>query len=1332
MMKSRLTIQIVAGLLVLGLGVSVIAGWITKNPAPLQLHSGFIAMVFSTALCFSLVGINLLLSAIVPARAFLLQTLVGIFLALIASLNLLEYLLGIDLPVDLRDVHAWLQDDNPHPGRMPINTAIAFLLLGVILVLSRRDCRVTGAVIIQSFTLAVAFLGLAGVIGHLLQLDHLYGITATRMAVHTAVGLLVVSLGLWCQWERMSWYVRSQHLSDYDKIVVGGTGMLVIAALVIGVAGFAAQQATFEKVLRENLDQTLKTRKALFNLAVEQVVAKARLNAGRTRLFALSRALADDPANKSMRQELASIGENILESGTNAIAILDKSGQELLQLGAFAEEQSLSLDIPELSATLGWNNAFILKLQLPIMDGEEILGSLVVEEPLSPIVYQLIHEDIANQTETRVCIRQDQGLLCFPDGHSRTVYRIGLLSPHGQDLPMGLATRGESGIYKGVDSEGVNVIAAYSSLLVNELGVVVSQDTRSLLTPIREQFRWSVPLFLLLVMGCALLLHSQIKPVAARIAESERDALEKELRMRTIMDNVGEGIITLNEQGVIESFNHAACQIFGYDIEEILGQNILCLMPESMRAAHEEGMHRYLGGGEPVVVGKKGIELPGLHNNGSILQLEITINAISLSNKKLFVGIVRDIGERKQAELRLRLAKQQAEQASQAKSDFVANMSHEIRTPMNAVLGMAQLMAHTTLSAEQKKYLEMISLSGKSLLGILNDILDFSKIEAGRMDLVPVEFSLGDLLSAIANMMSVNASTKNIELAIIVDEKIPSVLCGDSHRLQQILVNLVSNAIKFTEQGEVSLHVSLLEQSENDVRVRFQVRDTGIGMTEAQLARLFSPFTQADSSTTRKFGGTGLGLVISRKLAELMHGSINVRSVYGQGSEFELQIPFGVPAAASIVTHRSLTFSHKLRLLIVEDNQTNLDALKKIMQTWHWQATSVNTGKEAVEMLRNNSEPQQDYDAILVDWQMPGMSGIQTIDALRSLLGKAAPPMILMVNAFGRAKIQQQEKSFSDSHRPSAYLFKPFTASSVFNTLHEILVAKEDGLSGIPETVRYKLSCRLLLVEDNEFNQIVAHELLTRTGAVVDIVDNGQKAVERLREGDYSYDAILMDVQMPVMDGFTATRILRQEVGVTLPILAMTAGVMEFEREECIASGMNDLIAKPIEEAIMIDTIARYLPASRVQEIHNVEMQISVASDIEVQSVNNSVVTNQYHGKFNIEKLLALGAGDLQQQEKTRRLVANLVANTEKALENLRVNFDQGNWEQVVKSLHTLRGTVGMLGATDFSILAQSLELQLLEDKSSERKLVLWNEVQAELEATLDAARRWLDSFEGS
>ncbi|HEX8403181.1 MAG TPA: response regulator [Duganella sp.] len=527
-----------------------------------------------------------------------------------------------------------------------------------------------------------------------------------------------------------------------------------------------------------------------------------------------------------------------------------------------------------------------------------------------------------------------------------------------------------------------------------------------------------------------------------------------------------------------------------------------------------------------------------------------------------------------QRTLQLQSAMEQAQTANAAKDVFVANMSHELRTPMNAVLGMAHLLGTTGLSPEQGRYLDMIRASGQTLLGILNDILDFSKMQAGKVEKHPVRFKLDEVLHALATIMSVSAGDKDLELCIGVEPDVPRVLIGDQLRLQQILVNLAGNAIKFTEVGEVSVRVELV--SGVPLTLGFTVRDTGIGMSEEQLGRLFSPFTQGDLSTTRRFGGTGLGLTISKGLIEMLGGEIAVRSAPGAGSEFHFTLPF---AAADETP--AVRAAGRLRLLVVDDNQTSRSFISKMIEAWNWACDSVASGPEALERLRAGVA----YDAILVDWHMPGMDGAQTIKAIheqireqmQEQMADASVPVICMTNAYGRGKLMQEMASLP----ATAYLTKPVTSSSLFDTVQTARAHHHAVAADVAETppMPQLKGVQVLLVEDNYINQNVAKGILEQAGASVAVAENGQVALDLLRA--QRYDLVLMDVQMPIMDGFTATRRIRDELALTLPVIAMTAGVMASEREQCIAAGMDDFIAKPIDIEQMFATMQRHLDVTK-------------------------------------------------------------------------------------------------------------------------------------------------------
>lgn len=658
-------------------------------------------------------------------------------------------------------------------------------------------------------------------------------------------------------------------------------------------------------------------------------------------------------------------------------------------------------------------------------------------------------------------------------------------------------------------------------------------------------------------------LESAIEARTSELQQARRDALDKETRTRTVMDNVGDGIITMTADGRIASFNRAASSIFGYSAEEVLGQDLTCLMPESMRAAHQAGVARYLAGFVPTVVGRNNIELLGLHKNGHTFLLELSIRALFVEGQHLFVGILRDVTERKRAERDLRHAMEQAQIASAAKDVFVANMSHELRTPMNAVLGMAHLLSTTGLTPEQRRYLEMIRASGQSLLGILNDILDFSKMSAGKIEVYPAPFELDDVLHALASIMSINVGERNLELCLGVAPDVPRELIGDALRLQQILVNLTGNAIKFTEQGEVAVLVERTEAVGASVQLRFTVRDTGIGMTDEQMARLFSPFVQGDLSTTRRYGGTGLGLTISKGLIELLGGGVAVQSQPGQGSTFQFTLPFQLAPQFG-----PLRTAQPRHLLIVDDNATSLSYLEMTLEAWGWTSVSVSSGADALAHLCSGAR----FDVVLIDWQLPDMTGPVLINAVRQEFGV---PLVCMVNAFGRSKLTLE---MSEGAAPE-FLTKPVTASSLFDAVQTVLATPSaaSDAPATPASPQLLAGARLLLAEDNLINQAVARGILEQAGAQVTVASNGEEALELLRSGQ-QYDLILMDVQMPVMDGYTATRAIRSELRLSLPVLAMTAGVMASEREQCVAAGMDDFIGKPVDVEQMLATILRHLP----------------------------------------------------------------------------------------------------------------------------------------------------------
>ncbi|TFW17355.1 response regulator, partial [Duganella callida] len=664
------------------------------------------------------------------------------------------------------------------------------------------------------------------------------------------------------------------------------------------------------------------------------------------------------------------------------------------------------------------------------------------------------------------------------------------------------------------------------------------------------------------------------------------ERLAADARLQSLVEFAPNAIVVIGVDGRIETFNREGERCFGYTRDEVLGQPLELLVPERLRSQHVKHRMQFFAerlSAEPVRMGDGNPTL-GRRRDGSEFPVEVNLSAVRTDQGTKVLAVISDITERQRLRheletraVELERERDRAQAANRAKSDFVANMSHEIRTPMNAVLGMVYLLGNTQLSPQQRKYLNMVRVSGQSLLGILNDVLDFSKIEASKLELSPIDFALNDVMDALATVMTMNAGDKELELAISVDSAIPNRLRGDAMRLQQILVNLAGNAIKFTEQGEVVVSVELSARDTASALLRFEVRDTGMGMTESQLGQLFNAFSQGDQSITRRFGGTGLGLAITKRLIGLMGGQIAVNSRPGQGSTFWFSLPFEIQADQT--DERRKPVLGQLRLLVADDNRTSRELVARLIRAWGWQADEVDSGEAALRRYRQSVDNGQPYDVVLVDWHMPGMDGLATGKNIRAAAGARPQPIVVMLNAFARDRLEEI------SHAPEAdvVLVKPITSSNLFDALHQALVAQGDneqpGMAdlGIIGTLA---DLHFLLVEDNLLNQAVARGILEHAGATLDIAGDGRQAVDILRQRPNEYDLVLMDMQMPVMDGFTATRILRQDLQLTLPIIAMTAGVLESERERSREAGITDFIPKPIEVDEMMAVLRRHLPRS--------------------------------------------------------------------------------------------------------------------------------------------------------
>ncbi|MBN9368596.1 MAG: PAS domain S-box protein [Comamonadaceae bacterium] len=648
---------------------------------------------------------------------------------------------------------------------------------------------------------------------------------------------------------------------------------------------------------------------------------------------------------------------------------------------------------------------------------------------------------------------------------------------------------------------------------------------------------------------------------------------------QALLDTVPVPVFYKDAQGRYLGTNRAFEELMGQERDTMVGKTVLDYpgVPLAQRQAQAE---------EDALVIRQGItvhkEAQRIFRDGLVHQVSHWTRGFRLPDGTPggLIGTFTDITEQKQIQQELREAKEAADAASRAKSDFLANMSHEIRTPMNAIIGMSHLALKSGLDARQHGYVSKIQQAGQHLLGVINDILDFSKIEAGKLQLDPQPFELDRMLAGVVDVVGYKAGAKGLELVLDVGADVPQSLVGDALRLGQILINFANNAIKFTETGEIAIGVRLQEQRAGTVLLRFEVRDTGIGITPEQMGRLFQSFEQADSSTTRRYGGTGLGLAICRKLALLMGGDVGAESQPGQGSRFWATVPLeqGEPVPQRALSATALQGG---RVLVVDDNHAAATVLCDMLESLGLQAEQVHSGEQALVAVREAVAQGHPHSLLLLDWHMPGMDGIELARRIRALdIGPV--PQMLMVTAYGREDVMHAART----QGIETVLIKPVSASVLFETLVQPIAAISQPVgrgASLEDPQQQALlapvrGAVVLLVEDNELNQLVAVELLRDAGFAVDVAAHGRQALDALERR--RYDVVLMDMQMPVMDGETATRLLRADPRfANLPVIAMTANALEADRQRCFAVGMNDHVPKPIDPAQLWAALARWIRA---------------------------------------------------------------------------------------------------------------------------------------------------------
>gem|GEM_PF-443391 len=822
--------------------------------------------------------------------------------------------------------------------------------------------------------------------------------------------------------------------------------------------------------------------------------------------------------------------------------------------------------------------------------------------------------------------------------------------------------------------------------------------------------------------------------------KAEQALRESEKQHRTIFENSPLGMIHFDAEGAIINCNDKFVALMGSTRESLIGFN-------SVQQGRDPDMIAAL---TRALSGETG-EYDGDYTSatgGRTVPLHMVFNPVNAGqNPTEVIVTLEDVTERKRMEQELREAKDQAdkaretaEAATQAKSDFLANMSHEIRTPMNAIIGMNHLLQKTSLDARQRDYAEKVQRSAQSLLGIINDILDFSKIEAGKLDMEIIDFDLNEVLDNLSDLVTIKAQEKGLEMVFSVDAQVPHALKGDPLRLGQILLNLANNAVKFTDQGEIVVSILPVRIDADTAMLKFAVRDTGIGLSESQRSKLFQSFQQADTSTTRKYGGTGLGLTISKKLCEMMGGAIGVDSVPGEGSTFWFTARFQRLAGRPRKMRIAPEILEHINALVVDDNSTFREVLQNYLETFSFAVDCAGSGRQALDLIRSASQSNGPfYDLIFMDWQMPGMDGLET--ARRILQDDSLPqtPKIIMITGHGREDVMKQAEKIN----LDGFLLKPVTPSLLFDAVMEAFGQAAVGKSfqrrqkdERPPGFENIRGARLLLVEDNELNQQLAVELLQDEGFYVDVAGNGRLGLDKYKAsitGD-RYDAVLMDLQMPVMDGRAAARAIRAwEAGLAdrnpdepnrsavgrpddfrgpAPIIAMTAEAMSGVREEVLAIGMNDFVTKPIDPANVFKTLVKWIqPGQR---------------ELPPAYLENGNVLSAAAPDIDLNRLEGIDtAKGLAHVSHNRRLYIDLLAKFYRDCQDGRQHIQHAvetrDQELAVRRAHTIKGVAGTIGAVALQAVSADMEARFKTDFENDH-----GELLAEFDAALNAVLRVL------